>query len=194
MKGINFNTEMVQAILDGRKTQFRRVCNQPSKNACKNLYVDNYNNNPNLFAYWCKDGRLHDYIEPKYKIGDILYVKETFLDDYAIGGEDENKNPVNVIYKADSKDKGTYPNWKPSIHMTKENARIFLKITNVRVERLQDITCDDILDEGYNELISNVLNYEWWVNLWNSKAKENFTWDDNPYVFVYDFEVVEEKN
>ena len=89
----------------------------------------------------------------------------------------------------------------------KEMARIFLKVTNIRVERLQDIEHEDILQEGFplDYEIKNSTKiyyddsdfdidrtYEWWISLWNSTAPKGYKWEDNPYVFVYEFEMVKE--
>ena len=95
------------------------------------------------------------------------------------------KSPLEIM------DKSTMEEWM---------ARTFIKITNVRVERLQDISVDDILKEGFplesltkdygdKELIDKCL--EWWINIWNSTAPKGYKWEDNPYVFVYEFERVE---
>jgi len=135
MKPILFNTEMVRAILDGRKTVTRRVIDRDIVNNCdmeKDGTLLNYQN--------CHG----DFINPvdlcRYKVNDILYVRETFwkgVNDYVYRADfigDENYNDSYV--------------WSPSIHMPKEAARIFLKVTGVRVERLQDMTAADCHKEG----------------------------------------------
>ena len=142
------------------------------------------------------------------KIGDILYVKETWLDDGSEYG--------NIHYKASATDadlewlKSNGLKWKPSLFMPKKYARLFLKVTNVRVERLQDITFEDIFAEGFPASIQDyfvttrckgkaitaetekekeILN--WWVKLWDSTTKDTAEkWNANPYVFVYEFERV----
>ncbi len=182
-KPILFNTEMVRAILDGRKTQTRRVVQSEYQNV-----IPNNAKAIELLLFAEK-------VSPVY-LDDILYVRET----WAVNPDFEDE----IIYRADDIEnnwKTEYQNfnWKPSIHMPKEYARIFLKVTNVRVERLQDITLKDILREGVqgtrktieevkkekcqvNTLIPN------WIELWNSTAKQGYKWEDNPYVFVYEFE------
>ncbi|MCT7911687.1 hypothetical protein N5912_07585 [Arcobacter lacus] len=197
MKPILFNTEMVKAILDGRKTQTRRVVNKEYLGLAdiedNNIYVPN------------EDGGYINILRTswsKYKVGDILYVRETFAENFGI--------QKRVVYKAEfNNDAPLSIKWKPSIHMPKKYARIFLKVTNVRVEKLQDITYDDCLREGFlnNQLNptttfptklknTKIINYimvmeQWWANLWNSTAKYGYKWEDNPYVFVYEFERVE---
>ena len=89
--------------------------------------------------------------------------------------------------------------WRPSIHMPKKYARIFLIVTDVRVERLQDISDEDCIAEGitwhppigHNDPTDDVTEKEVFQGLWNSTAKDGYKWEDNPYVFVYEFERVE---
>ena len=206
MKPIICNTEMVKAILDGRKTQTRRVVNKEYLGMAdieeNNIYVPR------------EDGGYINILNTtwsKYKVGDILYVRETFVLEgmtYDENGEIiHHKEPI-IHYKADEKKLNWVDEWenecnipwKPSIHMPKKYARIFLKVTNVGVERLQDILVGDIIAEGYyNPDCTNhsrphyfaEMAKKWWNNLWNSTAKDGYKWEDNPFVFVYEFEKVE---
>lgn len=187
IKPILFNTEMVRAILDGRKTCTRRVLKQPFE-----VHQNGYITKPR------GDERLCPYIPP-YQSGDVLYVRETWCKDSCWGEKEQ------YYYKAD--DSRFFYRWRPSIHMPKEAARIFLKVTNVRVERLQEITddgciaegvypspcrkcnatfgCDTCPDEGYHET-------DGFSELWNSTIKKSdldrYGWDANPYVWVIEFE------
>ena len=141
MKPILFNGEMVKAILDGRKTATRRVI-KPLK----------------------KDGKILDE-RPPYQLNDILYVRETWLkygnkyyyradfeSDYLDPCETlDGGYPASCIYHPGCVGCTAEPTrliWHPSIHMPKEAARIFLKVTDLRVERLQDITIEKINNEG----------------------------------------------
>lgn len=209
-KPILFNTEMVKAILDGRKTQTRRVINKEYLGMAdieeNNIYVPR------------EDGGYINILNTtwsKYKVGDILYVRETWCYGSVVGDSDEYGNEELwleqlqehedneiIFYKADMEDaikEGVSFEdvvWKPSIYMPKKYARIFLKVTNVRVERLQDITRNDISKEGCPDKIKQCEEYQdemidWWINIWNSTAKDGYKWEDNPYVFVYEFEKVE---
>lgn len=119
--------------------------------------------------------------------GDILYVRETW-----------KKAPNGYYYYEDwqRNDIADVTKWKPSIHMPKEAARIWLKVTNVRVERLQDITSEQICKEGVEVEEPYVLNGEEkryaFSILWNSTVKKSdldrYGWDANPWVWVIEFE------
>lgn len=206
MKPILFNTEMVQAILEGRKTQTRRVLAPQPEEIYDGMYCDMYNKNPDKFTFWTKDNKMclfngnirnTAHWKPKYKVSDILYVKETFR--LTQGGGfiifKAGENNLDVSNEDFLKDVDSIK-WQSAVHLTKEYARIFLKVTNVRVERLQDVTLDDIEKEGWSKAtgfyhpdVDNGL--EWWESLWNPTVKDGYKWEDNPYVFVYEFERVE---
>lgn len=178
IKPILFNTEMVRAILDGRKTCTRRVLKQPFE-----VHPNGYITKPR------GNERLCQYISP-YQSGDVLYVRETWCKG-SYGNEKEK-----YYYKAD--DNNFFCTWHPSIHMPKEAARIWLKVTDVRVERLQDITGHGVLKEGLNSHVHPNASYfdmnqlEMFENLWNSTINksdlERYGWDANPYVWVIEFE------
>ena len=152
-KPILFNTNMVRAIMDGRKTCTRRLI-KPQWEECPTCkYVHNeYIYDKMAENVYC--ARCGYPMEPErrspYQPGDILYVRETWCrydDDHIIDGR-------KYAYKADAspiseeaRKKFGY-RWRPSIHMPKEAARIWLKVTDVRVERLQDITEDGAEAEG----------------------------------------------
>ena len=192
VKPILFNTDMVRAILDGRKTVTRRL---PSKRV-ENNWID-YEEwviavAPHGSALLTEKEFYEQY--PPYQPGDILYVRETWGEGYEEG---------TYIYKADDK-LANLPEFKesskliyhPSIHMPKEAARIFLKVTNVRVERLQEITADGIRNEGLSSMAVHVgdmsIALEEWKILWNSTIKKSYLyrygWDANPWVWVIEFE------
>lgn len=215
---IVFNTEMVRSILDGRKTCTRRVIKFSNGMTGHPIGKAGDSSNPLGVMY---PGGIK---RPPYQPGDILYVRETFTwcpcwDCGLDTTPDGCKNPV--IYDFKKKEHGCYmyrascedskyssaDTWHPSIHMPKEAARIFLKVTNVRVERLQEITddgciaegvypspcrkcnatfgCDTCPDEGYHET-------DGFSELWNSTIKKSdldrYGWDANPYVWVIEFE------
>lgn len=212
MKPILFNIEMVQAILDERKTQTRRVINY-------GLYIDctdTMNEHTIEFAknYCDLDDCTKDIKETfikyhgKYKVNDVLYVREPVK---VMSPPIETCRKLTFKYLADNKTTDIYlddnfdysKKWIQRCQgvpngCIKEMARIFLKVTKVRVERLQDITFNDIRREGIfplGDITEDSNNYirhiqELWINLWNSTAKDGYKWEDNPYVFVYEFERV----
>lgn len=177
---ILFNTEMVRAILYGRKTVTRRPVKYKYSNTemkmrkdkygerlieiQKDVEGETYGKNPDG-STWRK---LLPYIEkePPYKKGDILYVRETFCPNYfneSIAGYRNdglrgNRNAYKADYnKAVVGDVVPEPKWKPSIHMPKEAARIWLKVTDVRAEQIKDMILDDFLCEGIT-LLSEAYN------------------------------------
>lgn len=204
IKPILFNAEMVRAILDGRKTCTRRVINpQPQSRLCY-TYAGSHKGcigkwtYPNKGAHEflgeeyklpenIKDEELSKRWNPPYHTDDILYVRETW-----------KKAPNGYYYYEDwqRNDIADVTKWKPSIHMPKEAARIWLKVTDVRVERLQDMTSEQISREGVEVEYPHVLNGEEkryaFSTLWNSTIKKSdidrYGWDANPYVWVISFE------
>jgi len=126
-----------------------------------------------------------------YKVGDKLWVRETW-------GKYKTWNNVSYAYKADYIDlenelkaKNLIGRWKPSIHMPKEAARIWLEVMGVRVERLQEITYDDCLREGMWNCGTDVNTLAAFQDLWqNLNAKRGFGWSANPYVWVYELKRV----
>lgn len=184
IKPILFNTEMVRAILDGRKTCTRRICKDA--NECTVPDMDFYNADRRTYA-------VHNFVDKEHTeqlstvertcpicTGDILYVRETWKE--APNGyyyyEDWQRNDIADVTK-----------WKPSIHMPKEAARIWLKVTDVRVERLQDMTDDDADAEGCFDYTSTALGF---FDVWDSTIKKSdldrYGWNANPWVWVIKFE------
>lgn len=185
IKPILFNGEMVRAILDGRKICTRRLVKHNVDAVLNSPY---HMEHPETEDVWL----IKRLCRAPYDPGDILYVRETW------DWDPDNEVAKTYYYKADGdlrpegyKGMG----WLPSIHMPKEAARIWLKVTNVRVERLQDITSEQIYREGTEVEEPFVLNgeekrYAFSV-LWNSTIKKSdldrYGWDANPYVFVIEF-------
>lgn len=190
IKPILFNTEMVRLILDGRKSCTRRVA-KPQPTA--------------RYGVQC--------IKPPYQPGDILYVRETWGYPIALNSNEQ------YVFRADEVAESDFKNdshiWHPSIHMPKEAARIWLKVTDVRVERLKDMKPVDVINEGAYPDCWDCLNtygesgsqccYRTeeqcsqcdevmmeWEKLWNSTIKKSdidrYGWDANPYVWVIEFE------
>jgi hypothetical protein len=197
MKPIIFSTDMVRAILDGRKTQTRRVI-KPQPTDCGLVWRTACGGD---FAAWEDDGVTLDegcqrkcpYGQP----GDLLWVRETWAKNEVYPIRDREAG--DYIYKADlAKDGRTKyaATWKPSIHMPKWAARLFLEITDIRVERVQDISEEDAEKEGAEEMFVNPLNLGdkrksfifGFTCLWDSiNAKRGYSWDNNPWVWVIGF-------
>lgn len=220
IKPILFNTEMVKAILEGRKTTTRRVIKRTPSNdePCGygfwksyeerdgRWYIKDYTHSPCWFT-------LEEYISrfSKYHVGDILYVRETWL------AHSRGLNTLAVKYKADdavneivsfTKERfkkffkfADQEKWQPSLFMPKEAARLFLKVTDVRIERLQDITEEQAKSEGAympcykvdtGELTSDSVTL--FSVIWDGTLKkeqlELYRWNANPWVWTIDFEVV----
>lgn len=200
-KPILFSTAMVKAILDGRKTQTRRIVKPPFQQWLQESYGDNE---------WSKTALNFS----KIQVGDILWVRETW-----------NTRDAEFVYKASPdlfKQTRWYKEiekvftqqslempepencikWKPSIHMPKDACRLFLRVTDViRIERLQDISEQDALAEGIKRFskapIYGYQNYlhqesfcitakESFQTLWQKINGIN-SWNENPFVWVYSF-------
>ena len=196
-KPILFSTEMVQAILAGRKTQTRRVIKIKSAPFSENFTEAEWKNHLNSAGAKLLYGG--------FEKGDILWVRETY-----------GTTAIGNMYKASvcspDMDK-PLSGWKPSIFMPKEAARIFLKVTNVRVEKLQDISEEDAIAEGIavSSKVGSDGHYyykdyndttDWpevgWMHastsfqtLWQSINAKKYPWESNPWVWVYDFERIE---
>ena len=206
IKPILFNTEMVRAILEGRKSCTRRI----AKGFIPDDAVWGYTAFTPKGYISCRGTFADGYGEKFFKLpcepGDILYVRETWCDDRQFT---HDSTPGRYFYKAS--ENGDFK-WKPSIHMPKEAARIWLKVTNVRVERLQEITPKDAKNEGVGNLFYEDIGYseknygtevdpeygiakEQFAWLWDSTIKKSdlaqYGWDANPYIWVIEFEKCE---
>ena len=189
IKPILFNTEMVRAILDGRKTCTRRICKDANEYTVPDM--DFYNADRRTYAVHNFSDKEHteqlSIAERTCPIcpGDILYVRETFIQAAA----------HTFWYKADDNSWTSEDlRWKPSIHMPKEAARIWLKVTDVRVERLQEITEVQAQAEGCNSgLLTGACTARGqFEDLWNTTIKKSdldrYGWAANPWVWVIRFD------
>jgi len=190
---ILMNAEMVGAVLGGRKTQTRRVINPQPDHVVRNAYHTKGLDVPRL-------GK--DIPCPFGKVGDQLYVRETFSTEgrtmeQARAEHEDLMSPSPIYYRADEE----YPKslaWKPSIHMPRWASRINLEITDIRVERVQDITKEDALAEGvypneqapstFDKVYSGDMPTHLFGGLWDSiYAAKGLGWDKNPWVWVVEF-------
>lgn len=208
-KPILFNTEMVRAIQGNRKTATRRVVKpQPES---KNDIIYKHPEYEKWFISPDDDNVPETEIKPTYKVGDILYVREA----WAAWSRTEGIAPM-LHYKSDGEDLPGVK-WHPSIHMPKEAARIFLRVTGVRAERLQDIITGDyktpinINREGLISPCGHCTHHngdckdfiaqnscrllDEFTKLWNSCEKkadrDKYGWASNPWVWVIEFEKLE---
>lgn len=205
MKPILFNTEMVRAIQDGRKTVTRRLVKFKA------------GQNPQWTGY-VADGPVlygsHNIpaVKAPYQAGDILYVRETWQKHRIrkpLKAVPADFKEIQYSYRADGEianSDGTPFTWRPSIHMPKEAARIFLRVTSVRVERLQEITPEDAVAEGavkkphyirYGGEKCLAIHGRYvpaFMALWNTTVKKEYLptygWDANPWVWVIEFEKI----
>lgn len=204
---IIFNAPMVNAILDGRKSQTRRVIRpQPEVKMDGEAFPDGsggYTWEP-VLPSWCRW---------PFQIGDYLWVREACRAE-ELGDDTENPGLDGVRYRADnafipiensreSSERwmqlhayGGNGCWVPSIHMPRWASRITLEITGIRVERVQEISADDIPAEGTPDTPHDsgclVAERQSFVDFWNSiNAKRGFGWDANPWVWVVEFKLVQ---
>lgn len=218
IKPILFNTDMVRAILDGRKACTRRL---PRKQI-EEKYLE-YEEWVCAVAppgsTWLREKEFYEEYPP-YQPGDILYVRETWHRYTKLVGkgggchlEERYGYKASIANSEDAEEP-----WRPSIHMPKEAARIWLKVTDVRVERLQEITEDGVWDEGFRfkppcltrvsedghtcdldgpctssiKYCDMTMGELFGRELWNSTIKKSdidrYGWDANPLVWVIEFE------
>lgn len=220
IKPILFSTEMVRAILDGRKTCTRRICKDANEYTVPDM--DFYNADRRTYAvHNFADNEQMEQLSTAERTcpicpGDILYVRETWEhfdccccegDEHGNCYQEPQQNILNksygcYMYRATDEIYGD-ARWHPSIHMPKEAARIWLKVTDVRVERLQSITEDGAKAEGAidnrgfihspeNEYDRIHTAREHFIKIWNSTIKKSdidrYGWDASPWVWVIEFE------
>lgn len=207
IKPILFNTEMVRAILDGSKTQTRRIvkgledvhpyCAEPAEDAYETLDEWDF-----MFGSLLPNGVLLDAalaIKAPCSVGDILWVRETWCAYHMPDGSVFN------IYKASNPNGNGRPTsqeydapydirpWEPSIHMPKKAARIFIKVNDIRAERLQDMDEEAAIAEGFSDSpIETDSPLQRFSELWDKTIKRDdlreYGYHANPWVWVIEFE------
>ena len=225
-KQILFNTQMVQAILDGKKTTTRRIIKRTPSNDCpsgygfwkefndsdKRFYIKDYTHSP---LWWTQEEYIKKF--SRYQVGDTLYVREKFFKGDILNSNEDIVDRDIVLYAADELREDLDPaemKWKPSIHMPKKLARIFLKVLDIGIERLSTMEHEDFLSEGIreytkdNEVLKYAVKnqYTWkdmprnskdpFVSLWDSTLTkeqiEMYSWAADPWVWVIKFEIISE--
>lgn len=198
MKPAIFNTDMVRAILDDRKTQTRRIMKPQPTPFLRGLGISTEKYG---YASTCIDDFKSVVINfSPYKKGDIIYVRETWnaVSEDSLLPEEPRRliNGKYVVFRADGeKEHPKYGKalWKPSIHMPKEYARLFLRVKDVRIDRLNEISEEDAKAEGcwYGKGCGEVdppLGNDLFPNLWESiYGKGSF---NNDYVWAIEFEKI----
>lgn len=207
---IILSAESVRAVLEGRKTQTRRVV-KPQPRRVDDAFDGTWE--------WRNPGDYYDDLtmgsellkRAPYAPGDRLWVRETW--DFRPAGEPGAPNNAQIVYWADG---GTESRTAPAdfnpviygreghrspIHMPRWASRLTLEVTGVRVERLQDITPDDARAEGhphvpgterYPQEVHDDAARDWFMDLWDGlNAKRGHPWESNPWVWVVEFRKVE---
>lgn len=203
---ILFSSPMVRAILEGRKTQTRRVFKGLTPPNCAGIHTCKVDEG---FAKFHLNGQLSmhegEWTKSPYEVRDRLWVKETFAWHLCAGNEDHEQ----AHYRADSdccpRDGERIRKWKPSIFMPRAASRITLEITGVRVERLNEIKATDCIAEGIEPYTINMgigsvttfRNYRTgnmkaaaitsFETLWDSINAKTHPWASNPWVWVLEF-------
>lgn len=176
MKGhpILFSAAMVRAILEGEKTQTRRIARL---NASGRVAWKGHN--------WHCDDPESRLACPYGQPGDRLWVRETWADTMS--------DPPEAVYRADGeRHPSSFLKWKPSIFMPRWASRITLEVTGVRVERLQEISKADVIAEGIDGLSD--IHAGWhqpYAQLWDSINAKRAPWSSNPLVWVIEFKRVQ---
>lgn len=200
-KPILFSEGMIKAVLEDRKRQTRRVIKLPSWS------TDNWDDfeigefgEPLVI---CENtGCLAEIKSPYGQARDTLWVRERHAIECPYGPAKGCDNPDHIVYWATEEPvvrDSIIAKWRPSIHMPRWASRITLRVNEVRIERIQDITLEDILAEGcptehYPENNNGISHaaFGWFEYLWDSiNAKRGYGWDKNPFVWVVDFDLIE---
>ena len=200
-KPIIFSGPMIRAILDGTKTQTRRIAKLNASGRVKEV------GSPR--NWHCGDPNAIEAC-PFGKVGSHLWVRESFQYESTTGEYEFDLKKCIVRYKATEPDAGPWMNaedeesyaWRPSIHLPRWASRITLEVVRVRLERLQGITEEDAIAEGIDEDGEEYAEGERlqsagspqspfryaFVSLWNSiNGKRGFSWAANPYVWALTF-------
>jgi hypothetical protein len=182
---ILFSGPMVRAIIEGRKTQTRRLVKQQPVQS---------KTDPDVFGWWAEDGCMiptcdadgeEGPICPYGVPGDRLWVRETWKPCFSDGS--------GTAYRADENQDGP---WKPGIHMHRRRCRLVLEVTAVRVERLQEISQQDVFREGLHNAQQKeierrsgklLMSHECYRDLWDSLNAKRAPWASNPWVWVIEF-------
>ena len=173
MKGICFVEPLFNKVISEEKTQTRRIAIDSE--------VD-----------LSLAGREKLLSKARYRVGEVIYLKEPYCDDLVI--ED-------IFYKYNNLNLGVSI-WKNKLFMPESAARYFIKISKVSLERLQEISREDCFKEGITQVDEQSYKHPYYEECWSTPQRAyahliNYisgleTWDKNPYVYVYDFELIKD--
>lgn len=218
MKSILFKEPLFNAVVEGAKTQTRRIIKSLLGAIGLSLAINKDKDITGVFALNENEGYINPktaqewIIMPKYKVGEILYLKEPYFVDVLDGVHYNFNCPENQLEMTKTGGK-----WKNKLFMPESAARFFIKITGVRVERLQDISEEDCIEGGIIEerpefygfsqsdkkpqygipemITETLLGASTWFNTPQQayaamidKINGKGTWNSNPFVFVYTYE------
>lgn len=212
IRPIIFSAPMVRALLEGRKTQTRRIVNGvPPSPGMDNVYPGNTPKHPAPYldaycggertsanprgitenwCYWTRDDRCGPQFKVPYVPGDLLYVRESHA---FVGGGDPGILLCQADWRERARELGLQnaddaPRWKPSIHMPRWASRLTLAVTDVRVDRLRHITDKDARAEGFNPDPNVETPWHAFLDYWN-KLHGDHASDLNPWVVAVTFTV-----
>jgi len=216
MKPAIFNTDMVLAILEDRKTQTRRVIGK--RFLIMDFEQKDINGDDGEYKYRIVDlkkNNTYDTVDlsmfftnigfAPYKKGDIIYVRETFGVVYSSNEYDDDPR---IYYKASPDEYDMHHDvykWKPSIHMPKEYARLFLRVKDVRIERLNEISEEDAIAEGvhtdgvyFSDYLDFPIDGSYPLSMFSAKDSFHTLWEsiygdgsfNDDYVWVIEFEKI----
>lgn len=202
MRGICFKEPLFYATIEGRKTMTRRIIN-PQPNNIRSFSRSFFKETPMPYELskktWTPEPAYHflmydgTYIYPRYRLGEILYLKEPYNDgcmgSYIYKFGHENEKQLTRIY-----------GWRNKLFMPAKAARYFIRITGVRAERLQDISVEDCIKEGitfdcaYEKGLKchaeHALYYREYYAELIDEINGKGTWMSDPFVWVYDYELI----
>lgn len=184
MKGILFKETLFNAVIKGEKTQTRRLVKKP-KDFKTFLQQKDFDSQTFYFAFLVHNTWETYKTKPRYKKDEIIYLKEPYL------VCDSEYSAEDYIYKYDWHS-NPLDKYKNKLFMPEKAARFFIKITNVRLELLKDITTEDIKAEGIHLLDENATDKDYlraWETVWDRINGKIAPFDSNPYVWVYEFEL-----
>jgi len=190
MKGILFKPDMIEAIIEGKKTQTRRVI-KPQPTGMESLIL--LDKGINGFAYLdSPSGRKRIMLKPRYQVGETVYIKEgihRFNIEYA--SYDLDFTPVMFLLSANR----FHWRWERDklspMFLPHEAARHFITITDVRAERVKEICYTDCANEGFGNHSALILAKGEFIKTWDSINKLPYDWQSNPWVWVYEFRINE---